>query len=65
MNKKEAWKLLESGEKITHNFFLDNEYLYMEEGKVYTEDGYKVTQEFWALRQDPAWETGWHIYLKT
>lgn len=63
MTKEEALAQTYHGHKITHTLFDSKEYLYRDEdGRLRTEDGYKVTQEFWSLRDSDIWEGGWSIY---
>jgi hypothetical protein len=64
MTKEEAIHCLEIGRKVTHDWFVADEYLYMEDGIIYTEDGYPVTPEWWKLRSNSSWETGWKLYLR-
>lgn len=46
MNKSEAYQAMEKGNKITHRFFIDNEYLHMVKGIARSEEGYNF-EEWW------------------
>lgn len=62
MNIAEALKELDLGNKITHRFFTDEEYLVKIEGSILTEEGYIVTREFWELRTGEEWQIDWELY---
>jgi hypothetical protein len=62
MSKTEMFAMLLSGFKMTHDYFQNNEYLYMEDGVIKTEDGYEITPEFWNFRKSKVWDTNWKIY---
>jgi hypothetical protein len=60
ISKDDAYKLMEQGHRITHQYFADNEYLVMSNGIIYDELGYPLGtkyDDFWAKRQK--WQTGW------
>ena len=72
MNRDEAKQALSEGKKITHDFFQNDEYVYLEcvnpntrpiKYECVFEDG--VTQdedEFWLIRSDDNWNEGWEIF---
>ena len=65
MTKEEALQAMMDGEKITHRFFEIHEYLYMKGQDIFTEEGYNmgnVWDEFWTMRNEKYWKTGWEIY---
>lgn len=65
MTKDEARVALEQGKKVTHRFFSPDEYCYIKDGEIMTEDGYKCgwfTDEFWTSRDSANWQTDWSIY---
>ena len=60
VSKEEAYKLMEQGHKITHEYYTDEEYLCMKNGVIYDESGYRMgtkRDRFWAI--DQRWESGW------
>lgn len=63
MNRSEAMQALREGKKITHVYFTDGEFVYLEEGKVMYEDGASSSVEFfWSIRENELWDKGWKIY---
>lgn len=62
MTKEQAISEMQKGNKITHELFLDYEYLHMENGIVKTEDGVEVGEEFWNLRTTRSWAGKWCLY---
>jgi acyl-coenzyme A synthetase/AMP-(fatty) acid ligase len=63
MTKQEAMEAIQNGEKVTHQYFSKEEYLYKrDDGAVVSEDGYKVTLDFWSYRTDPEWQINWSIF---
>lgn len=61
MTKQEAKIALQAGCILTHSYFTDDEFIYLKDGKIHDENGYNIDAEFWALRWDEAWQTGWEI----
>ena len=67
LTKKEAMQLLKQGHKITHKHFCHDEYIYLKNKKVHTEEGYNVgglTSKFMTIRSGSMWNEGWNIYEK-
>lgn len=63
MSKDEAIQQMLRGEKVTHTYFSDKEWITMEEGKVLTEEGYKFPpSDFWKYKQHPNFDKGWSIW---
>lgn len=61
MTKDEAIIAMKSGQKVTHEYFSSNEYLYIEYDIIRTEEGYDFDHE-WDRRKGPEWQRGWRIY---
>ena len=65
MTRTEALNAMQKGHKVTHDYFSPEEYCYMKDGCIYTEEGYNVggpKSEFWSIRSGNDWEEGWHLY---
>lgn len=71
MNKQAAINLMKRSPlvKITHQYFSSEEYIYMKDGDIYDESGYRMTGigpdssiNFWTDRTGPEWDEGWSIY---
>lgn len=62
LNIIEAYKRMEVGYKITHEYFSDDEFLYMDKkGIIRDEKGYDF-EEGWELRlNDELFYLGWHV----
>lgn len=59
MNKQEAEHRLIQGEKIYHIKFQLHEFLYLENGIIYTENGYLgggLTSLYWTIKPMQGWE---------
>ena len=50
------------GEKIKHKYFLEDEFIYFENGKWLTEEGYELPYKYW-LGMDANWQTGWSLHV--
>ncbi len=62
MTKEDALIAMQNGKKVTHRYFTDNEYMYMENDMIFSEDGvHHKWSEFWDLRSSEDWETDWEI----
>lgn len=61
MTKQEAIEQMKKGEKVTHTYFSDNEYIYQKGCIIYSEDGVRH-EEFWTLRNGLLFEDGWSIF---
>lgn len=67
MTKQEAISLMQSGHKVKHYLFSDDEYIHMKNGKIYDEKGYLMESDdargnfidFWTDRNDEIWKDGW------
>lgn len=60
VSKDEAYRLMEQGHKICHEYYGDEEYLRMKDGIIYDENGYSLGTKqgnFWNSIQK--WQTGW------
>ena len=64
MTRTEAIAEMRKGNKVTHIFFSDNEWMTMESGEIITEEGYKhFPYEFWSYRQLKSWDDGYSLYV--
>jgi hypothetical protein len=61
LNRDEALKSMQEGYKVTHEYFSDDEYLYITDEKMYSEEGYRF-EEGWEMRKGGYWEEGWRIF---
>lgn len=63
MTKAEAITALSEGEKITHYYFDNNEWVKESNGMYLFEDGVKQNiSEFWETRKLNGWDQGWEIF---
>lgn len=65
MNKKEAIKAMQAGEKITHTYFSPEEWMTIDnDGKILLEDGVRCSRSefFNKERSGPDWEEGYSIW---
>lgn len=64
MTKQEAIQLMKEGIKVKHRFFMEGEWVIMEDSlTVINEEGHAFsTLEFWKYRNGSEWETDWSIY---
>ena len=61
MSKEQMLEAMRNGKKVTHDYFTSDEYIYLKDGKIVSEDG--VTHDFfWLDRKGSNWETGWRIF---
>jgi len=61
MTKTEAIDAMLNGAKVRHTFFLPEEYIYMESGRVFDENDQELFR-FWEYRTIEDWNDGWSIY---
>ena len=61
MNKQEAILAMLDGNRVTHQTFTSDEYIYMKDGKIYDEEDFLLYQ-FWELRTDDCWDNYWSIF---
>lgn len=64
MTKQEAIQAINEGKKVTHRYFTSEEYIFLKDGKIYSEDGVHHTS-FWELHQDTPYDTDWEIFPDT
>ena len=65
MTKQEAIEKMKAGQKLTHRYFTNDEWVKANQsGTAYIlEDGVVCTpQEFWRWRTDTAWDADWEIF---
>jgi len=61
MTKHEAIAAMLNGSKITHKYFLPEEFIYMESGRIHDETG-QILWRFWDNRMIEDWNQDWSIY---
>jgi len=61
MTKYEAIQAMIEGKKVTHRFFLSNEFIYMENGMIFFENEIPAFK-FWQYRDSKSWDIDWSIY---
>lgn len=61
MVKSEALQAMMDGHKVTHQLFSEGEYIIMLNRRLYDEEGYNVSGDFWMLKIQPEWQTGWYV----
>lgn len=61
LTKKEAQELLLTGQKLTHKYFMEDEYIYIDnEGRLRDEKDLLLDPfEFWYLRSAVYFDNGW------
>ena len=63
MTQQEARQEIRRGNKVTHRFFSEDEYLTLNErGQEVTEEGYVLDAHFWMMRLAPKWQTDWSLF---
>ncbi len=63
MSKDEAIREMMAGNKVTHRYFSDHEFIRMEGGIIYLTEGYPVHPvDFWKLRSDKTWLEDWELF---
>jgi len=61
MGREEALKLLHEGKKVTHTYFMSNEYVFIEKnGIITTDDGFDFTEQWWKYDK---FKDGWMEYI--
>lgn len=63
ITKEEAYKLMEQGYKIAHDYYSDDEFIRMKDNVIYDESNIRMgtkDDEFWTIYQK--WETGWRAF---
>lgn len=66
MNKEKAKELIDAGEKLTHRFFDDGEWVTSLNNDTFIfEDGVTWPKHnFWEQREDEAWDEDWEIFAE-
>lgn len=68
LTKEEAIQAMKDGHKVTHRHFTSDEYMFMPNpraNKYQFEDGVSMlAYEFWQIRSDPSYLTGWSLFDK-
>lgn len=65
MKKEEAIQVMLKGNKVTHRYFADDEYMEMPYPRTHfllSEQFVISPKAFWADRTAPGWDDGWEIY---
>ena len=63
LTKDEAYQKMKEGYKISHTYFTDDEYLYMENCMIFSEDGYSF-DEWWetiGVEISESFEKPWRV----
>lgn len=60
MNKEQAKAALKAGMTIVHEYFSEDEFIYMEGDVLKDEKGYHM-HDFWDYRQDETFDEGWEV----
>ena len=61
MNRNEAKQAMLDGKKVTHDYFNDEEFMYMREGKIYDEQDI-LHDQFFEIRQAEHWNNNWELF---
>ena len=63
LTKEEAIEALEKGKKLTHKYFIDSEFIYMNNGLIHDESNLQIctVNEFFEHRQSEILSNGWSI----
>ncbi len=61
LTKDQAYAAMQLGEKVAHEYFGDNEYLFIKDDFICSEDGYNFSV-WWGLRSEDSWQKGWRIW---
>lgn len=63
MTKDEALEKMKQGFKVSNEYFTSDEFLYMKNGVIMSEDGYNFNDWFFNIRKGEEWKlTGWRVY---
>jgi hypothetical protein len=65
MTKQEALQAMKDGKKVTHQLFVDEEFIYIKNEVIYDEKDYPMTGgqiDFWTDRKGDKWLYGWSIF---
>lgn len=62
LTKQDAIQYMVKGYRVTHRFFSEKEWMEMENGKIFFEDGVKLSvSDFFKERNNEGWENGYSI----
>ena len=65
MNKQEAIEAMKEGKRVTSQYFTRDEWMTMEHGRIFFEDGCVCwPREFWCSRDDKSWDNGYSLWVK-
>jgi hypothetical protein len=61
MTKDEAYQAMLDGKTVSHRYFGDDEFIFInDDGMMITEEGYRF-EEGWKIRTGDIWQNGWSI----
>lgn len=64
MTKQEAIQAMQDGKKVRHEYFSDDEFIFMIDDEICDERGFQMRAgniDFWTDRKGEQWENGWSI----
>lgn len=65
LTKEEAIQAMQKGKKVTHKYFNEDEYIFIEGEFFVGDDGIKLNEkEFWLSHRGYEWLTDWELYTK-
>lgn len=64
LSRKDAKNLLFHGHKVTHKYFMDDEFVEMIDGRIIDENGRDISIGFWENRTSKYFEIGWSLYVE-
>jgi hypothetical protein len=63
MTKQEAIEALKKGERLTHLTFTEDEFIYIQDGKMFDETSMPIDENhFWNYRNSYIFDNGWSIF---
>lgn len=63
LSREQAIEAMQRGEKVTHRFFTDEEYIIMRGDRIVDENDNSISViEFWSFRYQPYWSENWSIF---
>ena len=63
MDKEEAIRAMQAGNKVTHTYFTPDEWMTMKGSRIILEDGSSCwAYEFWADRNGFGWSDGYSLF---
>jgi hypothetical protein len=64
LTKRQAYEEMKKGNKVSHKNFIDEEYLILVKGNVFSEEDILICSEekFFLYNKGVDWQTGWSLY---